>query len=146
MGSKLFEFFTSRNVPSSFEENWQKNFFKNLISSITELQHHYERTKRVKEQRPELFISVIGTKVDLQEDVLGQYRHKGIDDVIADIGPDAPHVLTSARHNMNVNEAFESGLGNFAPSIIPNEDTIKRLGKLMKKNKRRWCFSCCCVS
>ena len=87
--------------------------------------------------------------MDLQDDVLVDHRHKDVVDMLTETRQDVRHILTSARHNMNVTEAFEWCLSHFAPSIIPNEDTIKRLGKLMKQNKRKCCFKfrwCCCIS
>lgn len=112
-------------------------------SSMKELTHLYERVRKVREQRQDLLISIVGTKIDKKEDMCAEYQNETVAQILKDIGPNAKHVLTSARQNWNVNEVFESVLNNMVTAIIPNEDTIKRLRKLMKKNRRspymKWC-------
>ena len=106
-------------------------------ASLKTLAYRYEQVKKIRLNR-EVYVSVVGTKMDnptaTSRDV--SYSNETVDMIVRDVGPSAKHVLTSARHNWNVDEAFEGALSNMSPSIIPNEQTIERLRELVKKNQQ----------
>lgn len=115
-------------------------------ASAKELRVLYNRVSKVREQREDLMVTIVGTKADILDDMGDYYRNEVVDEILRQVGECGKHVMTSAKLNLNVNDAFIAGLSNMAPSIVPSEDTIKRLGKLMKKNKRRcFCFEYCCI-
>ncbi|XP_066924263.1 ras-like protein rasD [Clytia hemisphaerica] len=115
--------------------------------AVKNLRLLHERLVKVRGERNEVSLTVVGTKVDRQQDHYDDYRNDELNQFLRSINvPDERHVLTSSKLNLNVNEAFESALNEVIENMIPNEDAIKRLGKLMKDNKKTssWVQKLCC--
>ena len=114
-------------------------------TSLKTLMYRCEQVRKVRQYK-EVHVSVVGTKVDNPTDVNDErYRNETVDKIVRDFGPSVKHVLTSARYNWNVNEAFEGALRHMSPSIIPNEQTIERLREMVEKNKHTKCHYRCSV-
>ena len=115
--------------------------------AVKNLRLLHDRLVKVRGERNEVSLSVVGTKVDRQQDHYDDYRNDELDQFLRSINvPDERHVLTSSKLNLNVNEAFESALNEVIENMMPNEDAIKRLGKLMQDNKKTssWVQKLCC--
>jgi small GTP-binding protein domain len=116
--------------------------------AVTDLRQLHERLVKVRGERSNVVLSVVGTKIDRHQDHYDDYRNDEIDKFLRSIDlSEQKHIMTSAKLNLNVSEAFESALNEVIENMIPNEDAIKRLGKLMKKDKtNNWLIQkfCCC--
>ena len=116
--------------------------------AVTELRNLHERLVKVRGERNEVLLTVVGTKIDKHQDHYDDYRNDDIDKFLRQINvSDQKHFMTSAKLNLNVNEAFESALNEVIENMMPNEDAIKRLGKLIEKDKtNHWLIQkfCCC--
>ena len=112
--------------------------------SISEMTLFYQRLLKIRGENHEVFMSVVGTKVDKQQQYDDGIKNDAVERFIKDIGGNAKHTVTSAKLNLNVVEAFEIALNDVVANMTPNEDAIKRLGKLMKRNeKHKFCSTCC---
>ena len=114
-------------------------------SSVKELSNLYQRLIKVRGENSNILVTVVGTKIDKQQDLCNDYKNSAVDEFVKSID-NCKHVLTSARLNVNVTDAFENSLNEIVANMIPNEDAIKRLGKLMKKNEKSTsCLKWCCL-
>ena len=111
-------------------------------SSVAELSNLYGRMLKIRGENNDVFVTIVGTKIDKYQDLCNGYENNAVDDFIKN-ADNCRHILTSARLNLNVTEAFENALNDLVANMVPNEDAIRRLGKLMKENEKtnRWC--CC---
>ena len=107
-----------------------------ISNTVNDLKMLHDRLIKVRGECYEVLLTVIGTKIDRNQD-LDNYRNKEMSEFLLTINvPEERHVLTSAKLNLNVSEAFESALNEVIENMMPNEDSIKRLGKLIKDNKK----------
>ena len=115
--------------------------------SIKNLHFLYERLIKVRGENHELSLSVVGTKIDKYKDVGDDFQNTEIHDFLKRVGCIDKHVLTSAKLDINVNEAFENALNEMISNTVPSEDAIKRLDKLMNKNgnSRGFLKRICCI-
>ena len=91
-------------------------------------------------------LTVVGTKVDRNQD-RDNYRNTELADYLKEIDiPEEKHILTSAKLDRNVDEAFESALNEVVENMMPSEDSIKRFTKLMKNKETSnlWFHKFCC--
>ena len=106
-------------------------------STIHDLKTLHERLIKVRGEHYEVLLTVVGTKMDRNQD-LDNYRNTEMSNFLRTIDiPDERHVLTSAKLDLNVTEAFENALNEVIENMIPNEDSIKRWGKLIKNNENK---------
>lgn len=108
----------------------------NNESSIRELDFLYERLVKVRGENHDMLLTVVGTKLDKRQDCGPDNKDEPVHDFVEKLGDNCKHIQTSSKLNLNVKEAFENSLNELIATMIPNEDTIKRLGKLMKKNEK----------
>ena len=116
------------------------------LSSISNLSHLYNRLLKVRGENNEVLVSIVGTKVDSTDDRLIEENNVALNEFLKTMNNSWKQITTSAKLNLNINEAFENALNEVVAYMIPNEDTIKRLDKLMKKSeKKEGCLNCCPV-
>lgn len=116
------------------------------LSSISNLTHLYNRLLKVRGENNEVLVSIVGTKVDVTDDRLIEENSVALNEFLKTMNNSWKQITTSAKLNLNINEAFENALNEVVAYMMPNEDTIKRLDKLMKKSeKKEGCLNCCPV-
>ncbi|XP_065644087.1 GTP-binding protein Di-Ras1 [Hydra vulgaris] len=111
--------------------------------SISEMFLFYQRLVKIRGENHEVYMTVVGTKMDKQQQYDESTKNEAVDAFIKEIGGRAKHTITSAKLNINVVEAFEAALSNVVANMTPNEDAIKRLDKLMKTNEKKSICSAC---
>ena len=105
-------------------------------NSVTELRNLHERLVKIRGERNDVLITIVGTKMDQNIELNVDYRNDDIDKFLRQINvSDQKHFMTSAKMNLNVNEAFGGALNEFIENMMPNEDAIKRLGKLIENDR-----------
>lgn len=105
-------------------------------SSIKELTYLYEKVKTIRDEKNDIFVSVVGTKCDKYDDNFNDEKQSPtIDRILDDLGTKCSHIVTSAKNNINVHEAFEGALNPIVPTMAPTGDNLKRLEKLMNRGE-----------
>lgn len=114
-------------------------------NSIKSLEFLYQRLTKIRGENSEILLTIVGTKLEDNESESSNNNNE-IHKFISNVKLNCKHIVTSSRLNINVSEAFENALNDIVAYMIPNEDTIKRLGKLMKKNEKKGnCFGKCTI-
>ena len=80
-------------------------------TSVRELLHLRDKVKAVREERTDMHVTIVATKYDKDD---GKYDdekcRKLMDSMVLELGNKCTHVVTSAKNDMNVGEAFEGAL------------------------------------
>ena len=114
--------------------------------TVNDLKRLHELLIKIRGESYSVSLTVVGTKVDRNQD-RDNYRNTELADYLKEIDiPEERHILTSAKLDRNVDEAFESALNEVVENMMPSEDSIKRFRKLMKNKEtsNSWFHKFCC--
>ena len=115
--------------------------------TVNNLKRLHELLIKVRGDSYSVLLTVVGTKIDRNQDRGDNYHNTELAEYLEKIGiPEEKHILTSAKLDRNVEEAFESALNEVVGNMMPSEDRIKRSMK-DKKTSNSWIYRlCCCLS
>ena len=104
-------------------------------TTLRELSYLYEKVKLVREERMDMYVTLVATKTDKYEDMDTQdvTSLSKIESMMKELGDKCLHVKTSAKSDLNVSEAFDGVLKRLVPTMKPTGDNLKRLELISKQ-------------